>query len=459
MSKPAKILVVDDEEAQRKIIADVLVHAQYEVTQASGGLAAIEQIGKDRLDLIITDLKMPKGSGMDVLREAKRLSAETEIIVMTAYGSIESAVEAMRQGAHDYITKPFDKDVLLLSVEKALEHKRLRQENLELRELVQTRFTLGGIVGVSQEMQKIFTLVDKSVPVNSTVLIQGESGTGKELVARSIHFDGPRKKAPFVAVNCAAVPESLIESELFGHEKGAFTGATQTRKGKFELADGGTIFLDEVGDMSMDLQAKLLRVLQEMQIERVGGTELIAVDVRVIAATNKNLEQEVAKGKFREDLFFRLNVILIDISPLRERKVDIPPLIEHFKNKLSQKLQRTYPAIDSAVVDRFMAYHWPGNVRELENVLERLLVLTDRDRIELSDLPKNLLVPHIGAEQAEHLEGVRLPEQGISIEDVEKKLICEALARTDGHILKASKLLGMTYKTLQYRIKKHDITL
>jgi DNA-binding NtrC family response regulator len=365
----------------------------------------------------------------------------------------------MRQGAHDYITKPFDKDVLLLSVEKALEHKRLRQENLELRELVQTRFTLGGIVGVSQEMQRIFTLVEKSVPVNSTVLIQGESGTGKELVARSIHFDGPRKKAPFVAVNCAAVPESLIESELFGHEKGAFTGATQTRKGKFELADGGTIFLDEVGDMSMDLQAKLLRVLQEMQIERVGGTELIAVDVRVIAATNKNLEQEVAKGKFREDLFFRLNVILIDISPLRERKVDIPPLIEHFKNKLSQKLQRTYPALDSAVVDRFMAYHWPGNVRELENVLERLLVLTDKDRIELSDLPKNLLVPHIGVEQVERLEGVRLPEQGISIEDVEKKLICEALARTGGHILKASKLLGMTYKTLQYRIKKHDITL
>ncbi|UCD56994.1 MAG: sigma-54-dependent Fis family transcriptional regulator [Candidatus Hydrogenedentota bacterium] len=454
MSVSAKILVVDDEDAQRQIISDVLVGAKYEVTQARGATEATDQIEQNRPDLIISDLKMDDGSGIDVLREAKLLSPETEVIVMTAYGSIESAVEAMRQGAHDYITKPFDRDVLLVSVQKALEHKRLQQENLELRELVETRFTLGSIVGISQKMQKLFSLVEKSIPVSSTVLIQGESGTGKELVARSIHFNGPRKKAPFIAVNCAAVPENLIESELFGHEKGAFTSAIQTKKGKFELADGGTIFLDEIGDMSMDLQAKLLRVLQEMKIERVGGTDLIPVDVRVIAATNKNLEQEVAKREFREDLFFRLNVILIEIPPLRERKEDIPPLVDHFKKKLSQEFQRKYPALDPAVIDKFMAYHWPGNVRELENTLERLLVLTDKEIIEISDLPRSFLTPPITTQQ---LEGLHLPEDGVSMEDVEKKLIYEALARTSGHILNASKLLGMTYKTLQYRIRKHGI--
>ncbi len=454
MSALAKILVVDDEDAQRQIISDVLSRAKYDVTQASGTIEAVEQIEKDRLDLIITDLKMEDGNGIDVLRGAKQVSPETEVIVMTAYGSIESAVEAMRQGAHDYITKPFDKEVLLVSVQRALEHKQLRQENLELRELVETRFNLGNIVGTSEKMQKIFRLIERSIPVNSTVLIQGESGTGKELVARSIHFNGPRKKNPFVAVNCAAVPENLIESELFGHEKGAFTGAIQTKKGKFELADGGTIFLDEIGDMSMELQAKLLRVLQEMKIERVGGTELISVDVRVIAATNKNLEREVAKGNFREDLFFRLNVIVVDIPPLRERKEDVPPLIDFFKRKLSQEFQRRYPVLDSAVIDKFVAYHWPGNVRELENTLERLLVLTDKDKIAVDDLPRSLLAPQAAAEQ---LPGVRLPEEGLSIEEVEKKLICEALARTGGHILKASKLVGMTYKTLQYRIKKYDI--
>ncbi|RJP66791.1 MAG: sigma-54-dependent Fis family transcriptional regulator [Candidatus Abyssobacteria bacterium SURF_17] len=449
-----RILVVDDEDAQREVISDVLTRARYEVAQAAGVTEAIEQVEKNRLDLIITDLKMDDGTGMDVLKEAKRLSPETEVIVMTAYGSIESAVEAMRHGAHDYVTKPFGKDELLVSVQKAIEHKRLRQENLELRELVETRFTVANIVGAGPKMQKLFRLVEKSIPVNSTILIQGESGTGKELVARSIHFNGPRKKKPFIAVNCAAVPENLIESELFGHEKGAFTGAIQMKKGKFELADGGTIFLDEIGDMSLDLQAKLLRVLQEMKIERVGGTELMPVDVRVIAATNKNLEQEVAKGNFREDLFFRLNVIVIEVPPLRERREDIPQLIDHFKKKLSEKFQRKYPTIDSAVVDRLVAYYWPGNVRELENTLERLLVLTDKDKIELSDLPQNLLAPRTIAQQA---DGLRLPEQGIAIEDVEKQFICEALSRTGGHILKASKLLGMTYKTLQYRIRKYEI--
>ena len=450
----AKVLVVDDEDAQRQIISDVLTRAKYEVIQAGGVTNAIEQI-EDHLDLIITDLKMEDGNGIDVLREAKRLAPDTEVIVMTAYGSIESAVEAMRQGAHDYITKPFDNKELLVSVERALEHKQLRQENLQLRELVQTRVTQGNIIGVSKKMQKLFRLVEKSIPVNSTVLIQGESGTGKELVARSIHFNGARKDKPFIAVNCAAVPQSLIESELFGHEKGAFTGAIQMKKGKFELADGGTIFLDEIGDMSLDLQAKLLRVLQEMKIERVGGMELLSIDVRVIAATNKNLEEEVGKGNFREDLFFRLNVIVIDIPPLRERVEDIPPLIDHFKRKLSEEFHREYPALDSTVIDRFMVYRWPGNVRELENTLERLLVLTDKEKITVSDLPRNLLLSaHPGPQQ---LDGIRLPDEGISIEEVEKKLITEALAKTSGHILKASKLLGMTYKTLQYRIKKYNI--
>ena len=456
MSVKPKILVVDDEDSQRRIIVDVLAKAEFDVMQASGASEAVRRMEEEHLDLIITDLRMEDGGGMDVLAEAKRLAPDTEVVVMTAYGSIESAVEAMRQGAYDYLTKPFDRDVLLVTVQKALEHKRLREENLELRELVKSRYSLVGIIGTSEEMQEVFKLVEKSIPVASTVLIQGESGTGKELVARSIHFDGPRKKNPFVAVNCAAVPENLIESELFGHEKGAFTGAVQKKQGKFELADGGTIFLDEIGDMSLELQAKLLRVLQEMQVERVGGTGLIPVDVRVLAATNKNLEEEVASGNFRDDLFFRLNVIIIDIPPLRARKKDIPPLIDYFQKKLSQKFQRAYPALDSAVVDQFMAYHWPGNVRELENTLERLLVLADKERIELSDLPENLLAPRIAIEG---FEGLRLPEEGISMEDVEKKLILEALARTNGHILRASKLLGMTYKTLQYRIKKYDINV
>jgi two-component system NtrC family response regulator len=430
---------------------------RYEVAQAGGVAEAFHSLKQDQVDLIITDLKMEDGNGMEVLNEAKRVSPEAEVIVMTAYGSIESAVEAMRQGAYDYITKPFSKNALLLSVQRALEHKQLRQENLQLRELVKTRFTTGNIIGASNKMQRLFRLMEKSIPVNSTVLIQGESGTGKELVARSIHFNGPRKNKPFVAVNCAAVPENLIESELFGHEKGAFTGAVQTKKGKFEVADAGTIFLDEIGDMSLELQAKLLRVLQEMKIERVGGTDLISIDVRVIAATNKDLEQEVQRGNFREDLFFRLNVIVIEIPPVRERKEDIPLLIDHFKKKLSDEFQRNYPHIESAVIDRFMAYHWPGNVRELENTLERLLVLNDKDQVEVCDLPRNLAYPQ--AVCVQDTDGIHLPEEGVSIDDVEKKLICEALAKTNGHILNASKLLGMTYKTLQYRIKKYEISV
>jgi Nif-specific regulatory protein len=332
----------------------------------------------------------------------------------------------------------------------------LTEENIELRGLVASRYSLGGIVGSSDKMAEVFKLIERSVPVISTVLIQGESGTGKELVARSIHFTGPRKKGPFIAVNCAAVPENLIESELFGHEKGAFTGATNSKKGKFESADGGTIFLDEIGDMSLDVQAKLLRVLQEMKIERVGGNRLIPVDVRVLAATNKDLVSEVSAKNFRDDLFFRINVIVIEVPPLRARKEDIPPLIDHFRDKLAKKFQREYPSLDPAVVDQFMAYQWPGNIRELENTLERLLVLAENDVIELSDLPENLLAPRIAEDQ---LEDMTLPEEGISMEQVERKLIEEALERTNGHILKASKLLGMTYKTLQYRIKKHDIIL
>jgi DNA-binding NtrC family response regulator len=454
MKKRSKILIVDDEDSQRQIIADVLADVGYEVVEASGATDATRYIEQNKLDLVVTDLRMDDGTGLDVLRETKRFCPDTDVIVMTAYGSIESAVSAMRQGAYDYITKPFDKDALLAAVNKALEHKSLREENLELRELVGTRFTLNGIVGVSQKMQRVFKLVEKSVPVPSTVLIQGESGTGKELIARSIHYSGSRQRKPFVAVNCAAIPENLIESDLFGHEKGSFTGATQTKKGKFEIADEGTIFLDEIGDMSMDLQAKLLRVLQEMTIERVGSTEVIPVDVRVIAATNKNLEEEVANGAFRDDLFFRLHVILIEIPPLRERNEDIPALVDHFQKKLSEKFKRKYPPIEPAVIDKFLEYPWPGNVRELENTLERLLVLTEKEKIELADLPHNILGGHVGAEEP---DGLHLPEDGVALEEVERQFICEALARTGGHILKASKLLGMTYKTLQYRIKKYGI--
>jgi len=402
-------------------------------------------------DLLLTDLRMPEMDGLDLLREAKRLRPDIEVVVMTAYATVKTAVTAMKEGAIDYLAKPFDRDELLLVVERALERSDLRRENRQLRELVAVNSSLGNIVGECGVMQKVFDIIQRAVKVNSTVLVQGESGTGKELVARHIHFSGPRKSKPFIVVNCAAIPDTLVESELFGHEKGAFTGADASRQGKFEVANGGTLFLDEIGDMRLESQAKLLRVLQDGVVERVGSSQERRVDVRVIAATNRDLRGRVDAGEFREDLYFRLDVLTVKLPPLRDRMQDLPLLVGHFREKLSQRLGKPAPHLAADVMDAMRRYRWPGNVRELEHTLEQLFILCDGDAITKGDLPDKLC-------EREVPSGLfALPTGGIVLEDVEEDFIKQALARSGGRIKEAAELLGLTYKTLQYRLKKHEI--
>ncbi|HIJ73487.1 MAG TPA: sigma-54-dependent Fis family transcriptional regulator [Candidatus Hydrogenedentes bacterium] len=446
-----KVLVAEDDQVQRDVIADILERAEYDATRVSCAEEALSVLRAEDVDLLVTDMRMPGMDGLELLREAKRLRPGVEVVVMTAHASIETAVAAMKEGAADYLTKPFDKEELLVVVAKATERARLLRENRELRELVTHGASLGNIVGQSPAMQRVFELTQKAVSVNSTVLIQGESGTGKELIARHIHFEGPRKDKPFVVVNCAAIPDTLVESELFGHEKGSFTGAETSRKGKFEIAHGGTVFLDEIGDMHTNSQAKLLRVLQDGIVERVGSSQPRKVDVRVIAATNRNLGGLVANGEFREDLFFRLDVLPIRIPPLRERIQDLPILVAHFRAKISARLDRSAPRIGADVLEAMRRYRWPGNVRELENTLEQLFIMCDSDALGAGDLPEKLLefTPQSGQ--------FTLPLGGIVLEDLEQDLIRQALERSGGRIKEAAELLGLTYKTLQYRLKKHDI--
>jgi DNA-binding NtrC family response regulator len=389
--------------------------------------------------------------GIELLGHAKRLQPELEVVVMTAYATVETAVKAMKLGATDYLAKPFDKEELLVVVGKAIERAALRRENRQLRTLVQVSVSLGNIVGESEPMREVFDIVQRAVPISSTVLIMGESGTGKELVARHIHFEGPRKEKPFIVVNCAAIPDALVESELFGHEKGAFTGAEVARAGKFETANGGTIFLDEIGDMRMDAQAKLLRVLQDGLIERVGANTPRKVEVRVIAATNRDLEKLVANGEFREDLYFRLEVLPVRLPPLRERIQDLPLLVDHFRKKLSERLGKTCPTVTPDALDLMRRYRWPGNVRELENTLEQLYILTDANTILPENLPKKF------HERAPVSGEFKLPPGGLVLEDLEQDLIRQAMHQSGGSIKEAAELLGLTYKTLQYRLKKHEI--
>jgi len=449
------ILVVDDETVQREIICDVLENDGYTTVQAEGVRSAIATLEAGRFDLVVTDLKMPDGDGLELLQHVRRICPDVEVIMMTAYGSIANAVTAIKQGAADYITKPFDKSELLLVVRKAVEHRQLQDENRWLHELVKKEYRLGNIIGESKAMRDVFRVVEKAMHVDSTVLVEGESGTGKELVAHSIHFGGPRAEQPFVVVNCAAMPEHLVESELFGHEKGAFTGATQEKRGKFELADGGTIFLDEIAEMKPDLQAKLLRVLQDRTFERVGGSKSLSADVRVIAATNRHIDGEVEKGTFRSDLYFRLNVIRIHIPPLRERTDDIVPLVSEFKTKLTARFEKPFPEMEPAVIDAFMSHAWPGNVRELENTLERLYIMCERDMITEADLPRNIREPVSPASGG--VQQLVLPPNGVSLDELERNFIAEALERTGGSIRAAAEMLGVTYKTLQYRMKKHGL--
>ena len=447
----AKILITEDDAVQREILHDILKASGFDVTSVGTGKDALVALRSENFQLLMTDMRMPEMNGLELLQQAKRLRPELEVVLMTAYATVQTAVSAMKEGATDYLAKPFDKDELLVVVRKALERGELKVENRQLRALVSDSISLGNIIGDSAAMKDVFEIVKRSIPINTTVLILGESGTGKELIARHIHFSGPRKGKPFIVVNCAAMPDALVESELFGHEKGAFTGAEASRPGKFEVANGGTLFLDEIGDMRLDSQAKLLRVLQDGVVERVGSSQTRKVDVRVVAATNRDLRKQVDAGEFREDLYFRLDVLTVKLPALRNRLQDLPLLVQHFREKISAKHGRQVAQVGPDVIEAFRRYRWPGNVRELENTLEQIFILCDGPVITEKDLPEKLRerTPETGA--------FVLPPGGVVLEDLEQSFIRQALERSGGSIKDAAELLGLTYKTLQYRLKKHEI--
>ncbi|MEW6260048.1 MAG: sigma-54 dependent transcriptional regulator [Thermodesulfobacteriota bacterium] len=454
------ILIVDDEKNYTRILSAVLQEEGYETLTASSGREALDLLHSADVNLVITDMKMPGMDGIELLESIKVDHPDLPIIVMTAFGTIEKAVEAMQKGAFTYIQKPFDNDRLIVFVQKALEGYRVIQENRQLREEVQSKFRFGNLIGKSRRMQELFALIEKVAFSSATVLIEGESGTGKELVAKSIHYNSPRRNKPFIAVNCSALSESLLESELFGHEKGAFTGASTLKKGRFELADTGTLFLDEIGELSLNLQVKLLRVLQERTFERVGGSAPIPVDIRIIAATNRNLKTETHKGKFREDLFFRLNVIHLTLPPLRERTEDIRLLTEHFIAKFSNERRPDTPpvtSVDPEVERLFLRYAWPGNVRELENIIERAMILCPGERIRMEDLPSDF------AGGTDRVEKELEPSGELSLYDhlaeYEKRLIERALQQTGYVQSKAADLLGIGKSNLNQKIKRFGIRI
>jgi DNA-binding NtrC family response regulator len=445
----ARILVVDDEPPQLEILRHILGSEGYEVAAAASGRTALAALRRQPFDLVLTDLKMADLSGIALLQEILREQPGTCVVLMTAHGSIDSAVEAMRQGAFDYLTKPLDREVLLLAVSRAVERARLVSENSRLREELRGRFRVENLVGAHGSMQEVFRIVHKVARSRSTVLIYGESGTGKELVARAIHVTSDRRDRPFLAVNVAALPETILEAELFGYEKGAFTGADARKIGLFEHASGSTLFLDEVGDLKRDLQVKLLRVLQEREVLRVGASEPVPVDVRVVAATNHDLEREVRAGRFREDLFYRLNVIPIALPPLRERRTDIPLLVDHFLAKHGEPGRTRVIAPEA--LEALVAYFWPGNVRELESVVERTLLLADGDVIRLDDLPAAV---RMRSGSAAGGLPVDIPDEGLDLDRLERSLIISALEKSGGNVTRAARLLGLSRRTLQYRLEK-----
>lgn len=445
------ILLAEDDQVQREILCDILRSSGFDVDPCASGEEAVGRLESSTHDLLLTDLKMTGMDGLTLLREARRTRPEMDVVMMTAHGTIRTAVQAMREGAADYLEKPFDKDELLLVLNRAIERSALREENSRLRALVKQTVSMGNIIGDAPTMQDVLQRATRATQVQSTVLILGESGTGKELIARHIHFEGTRSRKPFIVVNCAAIPDTLVESELFGHEKGSFTGADTARAGKFEAAHGGTIFLDEIGDMPLDAQAKLLRVLQDGLVERVGSNEPRRVDVRVIVATNRKLSQRVEEGSFRQDLYYRLEVLVIELPPLRDRMQDLPLLVKHFREKLGKRLGITPPGVGLPIIEAFQRYHWPGNVRELEHVLEQCFVLCTGAELRVEDLPEKVRKP------APQTGGFVLPPNGIVLEDLEEDLIRQAMERTGGRLKEAADLLGVTYKTLQYRLKKHSI--
>src|ERR671925_31238 len=446
-----RILVADDHDSLRRGIVRALSDAHHEVDEAPNGNVAIEKLHEGQYDVVLSDLKMGGSDGLDVLRTAKSLHPSTAVILMTAFGSVHTAVEAMKIGAFDYVQKPFEIEEMELKVNKAIEHRRLKHEIEYLRHTQQDIYDFDRIVGASGALQSVLAIVKKVAKSNTTVLIRGETGTGKELIAGAIHYNSLRAGRPFVKVNCAALQENLLESELFGHEKGAFTGADRQRIGRFEQADGGTLFLDEIGDMSPSTQAKILRVLQEHEFERLGGTRTLRVDVRLIAATNRDLPAMVQSGHFREDLYYRLNVVSIETPPLRERKDDIVPLANAFIRRFSGELKKKIEGLEPDAQKLLMRYNWPGNIRELENTIERAILLAEGRAIASGDLRLGE-VPTAGT-RTEHAPVVKIPPTGIPLEDIERHALIEALKMSNWVQKDAAELLSISPRVMNYKIK------
>jgi len=450
-----RILIVDDEESFRHMLSVILIKEGYEVETSPNAQEGLKKAVGSSFDQILCDIRMPGMDGLGFLQEIKKTDLETTIIVMSAYGTADIAIEAMKLGAYDYISKPFKPDEIILTLRKAEEREQLRRENQLLRKEVAREYSFENIVSKNENMQKIFDVIKKVSQYKSTVLITGESGTGKELVARALHYNSDRSKNPFIAVNCGAIPENLLESELFGHAKGAFTDAIRTKKGLFEEADGGTLFLDEIGELPGQLQVKLLRVLQDGEIRRIGESKPIQIDVRIVAATVKDLPKEVNEGRFREDLFYRLNVLPLHIPPLRERKEDIPLLIHHFIAKYNQAMNKNVMNVDHKAMETLMSYKWYGNVRELENTIERAIVLSETNHIESENLPVEI------QEFKEEFKLQTLPDEEYSIKRASKSLeinlIKKALKKTKGNHTHAARMLEISHRALLYKIKEYEI--
>jgi DNA-binding NtrC family response regulator len=448
----ASIIVIDDEHRQREIIKTILDDEGYETFTASSAEEGIELIRTLVPDVVITDLKMGGMSGVELLDALPEDTIKPAVIIMTAFGTISSAVEAMKKGAFDYLTKPLEKDVIILTMRKAVERMHLLKDNLRLQDALFGKFKMEGLVGSSKKMQEVIEVARKVTPTAVTVLVYGESGTGKELIAKAIHYNSPRRTSPFIAINCAAIPDNLIESELFGYEPGAFTGAAQRKQGLFEASDRGTLFLDEIGDLPLLTQTKILRVMQDKEVRRLGGKDSIKVDVRIIAATNKNLEKEVGKGKFREDLYYRLKVIAIELPPLRERKEDITALSSFFIDKYNKEFGKKVKGVSDGAMKALMDYHWPGNIRQLEFVIERAVLMGNGEMVGINDIRNEL---RLTSEKGPF--NFELPDEGINFEELEKELIKKAMLKSNNVAAKAARLLGMTYKTFWYRLEKFGI--
>jgi two-component system, NtrC family, response regulator HydG len=450
MAEPATLLVADDDPGLRESLERTLTREGYQVVLASDGRAALERVQAGGIDLIVTDLRMPGLTGLELLRAAKAIMPDVDVILLTAFGTVEEAVKAMKDGAYDFLTKPFRREQLIKLIDKALERRDLIEQNRALKKQLEDLRAKGQMIGASPSWRRMLTLVEQVADSSATILIQGESGTGKELVARSIHERSARHSGPFVAVNCAALPETLLESELFGYEKGAFTGAGSRKEGRFDLANGGTLFLDEVADLSLVTQPKILRVLQEGEFERLGGTRTLQVDVRILAATNQDLSEMVKDKRFREDLYYRLNVITVRVPPLRERPEDIRVLAQHYLRIYAAKNGRKLDGFTAEAIERLESYAWPGNVRELENLIERTVLLARKDRIDAEDLP-------------EEVAGVKRPPRdailglvGIPLAEIEQRLLDETLRITGGNKTQAAKLLGIDVRTVARKLERRE---